>query len=111
MRNTDHLEQPYSRTLFYNFLFLGASITSLILTIFTLPFANLLTGFKSHHQRESIKSWTCKFSHGSSRFMSDAHSLQIPVYLTSGIPIPAGFKRLCQETEVSQGLVAALLGL
>jgi hypothetical protein len=111
MRSADRLKQPYSRTLFYNVLFLGTSITSLILTIFALPFAHLLTGFQSHHYRESIQSWTCKFSHGASRFMADAHSLQIPVYVSSGIPIPAGFKRLCQESEVSQGLVAALLGL
>ncbi|EXJ61763.1 hypothetical protein A1O7_02193 [Cladophialophora yegresii CBS 114405] len=102
---------PYSRTLFYNFLFLGTSITGLILTVFTLPFANLLTGFKSHHARESIQSWTCKFSHGASQFMADAHSLQIPVYVPNGVPIPAGFNRLCQESEVGQGLVATLLAL
>lgn len=43
--------------------------------------------------------------------MSDARSLQLPVWIFSGMPIPAGFKRLCKESEVSQGLVAALLAL
>ncbi len=43
--------------------------------------------------------------------MSDARSLQIPVYVSSGMPIPAGFTRICKESKVGQGLVAALLGL
>lgn len=43
--------------------------------------------------------------------MSDAHSLQIPVYLFSGMPIPAGFQRLCKESEVGIGLMIALLVL
>jgi hypothetical protein len=76
-----------------------------------LPFANLLTGFDSHHKRESIQSWTCKFSDGASHFMDSAHSLQIPVYVSSGMPIPAGFKRLCEESKAGQGLVATLLAL
>ena len=109
--STDNFYQPYSRTLFYNLLFLATSVTSLLLTIFVLPFSSLLTDFKSPHKRESIQSWTCKFAHGASHFMSDAQSLQIPVYVSSGMPIPAGFTRLCKESEVGQGLVAALLGL
>ncbi|KAJ9606011.1 hypothetical protein H2200_009860 [Cladophialophora chaetospira] len=102
---------PYSRTLFYNFLFLGTSITCLILTIIVLPFSEVLTDFGSHHKRESIQSWTCKFAHGAAHFMSDAHSLQLPIYVSSGMPIPAGFKRLCKESEVGQGFVAVLLAL
>ena len=43
--------------------------------------------------------------------MADAHSLQIPVYVFSGMPVPAGFTRLCKESEVGQGLVGALLAL
>ncbi|KIW31158.1 uncharacterized protein PV07_02827 [Cladophialophora immunda] len=102
---------PYSRTLLYNVLFLASSLAGIILTVFAIPFNSLLTSPTSHHQRDSIQSWTCKFSRGASQFMADAHSLQIPVYVTNGIPIPAGFKRLCKESEVSQGLIAALLAL
>lgn len=43
--------------------------------------------------------------------MSDSKSLQLPVYVFNGIPIPAGFKRLCMESQVSVGLVVALLVL
>jgi len=43
--------------------------------------------------------------------MADATSLQIPVYVSSGMPIPAGFKRLCKESETGTGLLGALLAL
>ncbi|EXJ66267.1 uncharacterized protein A1O5_10419 [Cladophialophora psammophila CBS 110553] len=102
---------PYSRTLLYNVIFLVSSLAGLILCIFTVPFNSLLTNPTSRHHRDSIQSWTCKFSHGASQFMADAHSLQIPVYVSHGIPVPAGFKRLCMETEVSQGLIAGLMAL
>ncbi|KIY02473.1 uncharacterized protein Z520_02612 [Fonsecaea multimorphosa CBS 102226] len=102
---------PYSRTLLYNVLFFASSLAGVILSIFAIPFNSLLTNPTSHHHRDSIQSWTCKFSHSASQFMTDAHSLQIPVYVTNGIPIPAGFKRLCMESEVSQGLIAGLLAL
>ncbi|KAH0837569.1 hypothetical protein FOPE_05162 [Fonsecaea pedrosoi] len=102
---------PYSRTLMYNFLFLASSLAGIVLALFAIPFNSILTNFASHHQRDSIQSWTCKFSHGASQFMADTHSLQIPVYVSHGIPIPAGFKRLCMESEVSQGLIAGLLVL
>ncbi|OAP64415.1 hypothetical protein AYL99_00387 [Fonsecaea erecta] len=102
---------PYSRTLLYNLLFFASSLAGVILSVFAIPFNSLLTNPTSHHHRDSIQSWTCKFSHGASQFMADAHSLQIPVYVTHGMPIPAGFKRLCMESEVSQGLMALLLAL
>ena len=43
--------------------------------------------------------------------MADAHTLQVPVYVSGGMPVPAGFERICKESETSQGLVAALLAL
>jgi hypothetical protein len=70
-----------------------------------------MTDFKSHHERESIQSWTCKFADGAAQFTRQAQSLQLPVFISNGMPIPAGFKRLCEESEAGQGLVAALLGL
>lgn len=35
----------------------------------------------------------------------------MPVSMSGGIPIPAGFKRLCMESQVSLGLMIAVLVL
>jgi len=83
----------------------------LILCIFALAFNLTLANPSAKHQRDSLQSWTCKFAHSAENFDSDANQLQIPVYLDDGMTIPAGFKRLCNESEVSAGLVVALLVL
>ncbi|KIX07304.1 uncharacterized protein Z518_01957 [Rhinocladiella mackenziei CBS 650.93] len=102
---------PYSRTLLYNIVFLASSVVGLVLCLFAIPFNLLLVNPSTDHPRESLQSWTCKFSNGASQFTSDARSLQIPVYITNGMPIPAGFKRLCTESQVSVGLMIAVLAL
>lgn len=83
----------------------------LILSIFALAFNLSLTNPSAKHQRDSLQSWTCKFAHGAQQFDADAGQLQIPVYLNDGMTIPAGFQRLCNESQVSVGLVVALLVL
>ncbi|EXJ90045.1 hypothetical protein A1O3_03113 [Capronia epimyces CBS 606.96] len=105
------IPSPHSRTLLYNFVFLGSSLVGVVLCVFTIPFNLILVNPSSHHQRESLQSWTCKFSDGASRFNSDAQSLQIPVFATHGVPVPAGFERLCMEAQVGTGLMIAVLVL
>lgn len=83
----------------------------LILSIFALAFNLSLINPRAKHQRDSLQSWTCKFADGARQFDADAGQLQIPVYLNDGMTIPAGFKRLCDESVVSVGLVVALLVL
>lgn len=95
----------------YNFVFLASSLVGLVLCIFAIPFNTSLTDPSDHHARDSLQSWTCKFSDGAAKFNSDAKSLQIPVYLASGMPIPAGFKRLCKESQVGVGLLVAVMVL
>jgi hypothetical protein len=95
----------------YNIFFASASLLGLILCIFALAFNLALSNPSAKHQRDSLQSWTCKFAHGAQQFDSDASQLQIPVYLNDGMTIPAGFKRLCDESEVSVGLMIALLVL
>ncbi len=109
--DTDILLQPYSRTLMYNIVFVGASFVGLVLCLFAIPFNTALTTPSEHHARESLQSWTCKFSDGASKFTSDAKSLQIPVYLSDGVPVPAGFERLCMESQVAVGFMVAVLVL
>ncbi|KAK5554997.1 hypothetical protein LTR46_007201 [Exophiala xenobiotica] len=102
---------PYSRTLMYNIVFAAASFTGLVLCLFAIPFNTALTNPSERRTRESLQSWTCKFSDGASKFTSDAKSLQIPVYLSDGVPVPAGFKRLCMESQVGVGFMVAVLVL
>ncbi|KAI1620494.1 hypothetical protein EDD37DRAFT_153353 [Exophiala viscosa] len=102
---------PYSRALMYNVVFTGVSVVGVVLCLFAIPFNTLRTDPSTHHQRDSLQSWTCKFSDGAAKFNSDALALQIPVYLSSGVPIPAGFKRLCMESKVSLGLIVAVFVL
>ncbi|KIW18804.1 hypothetical protein PV08_03093 [Exophiala spinifera] len=102
---------PYSRTLMYNFVFLASSLAGLVLCLFAIPFSTTLTDPSAHHSRESLHSWTCKFSDGAASFTSNAKALQIPVYLSAGVPVPAGFKRLCKESQVGVGLMATVMVL
>ncbi|EXJ95075.1 hypothetical protein A1O1_00193 [Capronia coronata CBS 617.96] len=105
------IPSPHSRTLLYSLIFLGSSILGLALCVFAIPFNQALVNLTAHHRRESLQSWTCKFSDGAAGFNSDIHSLQIPVFTTNGVPIPAGFKRLCMESQVGTGLMIAVLVL
>lgn len=93
----------------YNFFFAAASVIGLVLCIFALSFNLALKNPTTAHQRDSLQSWTCKFSHGAALFDADAKHLHLPVYLDDGMTVPAGFKRLCSESEVSTGLMIALL--
>jgi hypothetical protein len=95
----------------YNVLFTASSVAGLVLCLVAVPFNLSLVNPSPNRQRESLQSWTCKFSEGAAQFTADAHALQIPVYLSSGMPVPAGFKRLCKESEAGTGLMIAVLVL
>ncbi len=95
----------------YNILFTTSSVAGLILCLVAVPFNLALVGEDRRQSRESLQSWTCKFSTGASRFTSAAHALQIPVYVSSGMPVPAGFRRLCHESKAATGLLIAVLAL
>ncbi|KAK5047733.1 hypothetical protein LTR84_006398 [Exophiala bonariae] len=105
------LPSPHSRNVLYNIFFAASSLVGLVLGIFALAFNLSLTNPSAKHQRDSLQSWTCKFADGAQKFDADASQLKIPVYLNDGMTIPAGFKRLCDESVVSVGLVVALLVL
>ena len=95
----------------YNILFAMASVVGVVLSIFALAFNLTLSNPSTKHQRDTLQSWTCKFSHSATSFESDAKQLGIPMYINDGMTIPAGFKRLCAESEVSVGFMIALLVL
>ncbi|KAK4943390.1 hypothetical protein LTR10_017064 [Elasticomyces elasticus] len=102
---------PYSRTLMYNVVFTAVSAVGVILCLFAIPFNTLHTDPSTHHSRDSLQSWTCKFADGAAKFNSDALALQLPVFMSGGVPVPAGFKRLCMESKVGLGLMVAVFVL
>ncbi len=108
------MTQPHSRTTLLNTLYLAITLVNLALGIFAVVFNTVLvydTDPSRHtpYARQTIQSFTCSFYRGPGNFLSDAKSLQLPVF--GKIGYPSGFGRVCRESEASLACMAAVLGL
>ena len=59
-----------------------------------------------NHGRDTIQTWTCRWSRGVSA--SDLAALS-GTQQTAGIPAPQGFSRLCKESHAAFDLLAVLI--
>jgi hypothetical protein len=92
-------------------LFTLLTTLSLLLSLFATIFSQvLLHQTNPSAPRESIQSFTCRLYRGAANFNNDMMDLGIPSVET-GVGYPAGFKRVCMESEAAGGLMAAVLGL
>lgn len=101
--------QPRSRTRFLNTLFLLTTVLALSVAIFAVVFSSyeaMHADARQHANRETIQSWTCKWGHGLQSFNKDVAALRLPnLNLLSS---PAGFGRLCTESEASYWMMVGL---
>lgn len=92
-------------------LFSVLASLSLILSLFSTIFAQALYHqVNPDHARDSIQSFTCRYYRRAKAFNADMADLNIPV-IETGVGWPAGFKRVCMESEAAGGLMAAVLVL
>jgi hypothetical protein len=102
---------PRSRTTSMTYLFSLLTALSLVLSFFSVIFTQVLLHQTNPGKgRDSIQSFTCRLYRSSEEFNNDMMSLGIPS-IETGVGYPAGFKRVCVESEAAGGLVAAVLGL
>ncbi|RMZ78382.1 hypothetical protein DV738_g3944, partial [Chaetothyriales sp. CBS 135597] len=113
------IPSPHSRTRLLTYICLLTNAVTFVLSLTSLLFTTIVTyhvdsspstssysNSSSTNPRHTILSFTCSFYHGPGRFHSASDLLQLPVF--SRIVYPAGFGRLCRESEASWGLMAAI---
>ncbi|RMD41030.1 hypothetical protein DV735_g4096, partial [Chaetothyriales sp. CBS 134920] len=103
------IPSPHSRTRLLTHICLLTTALTSILSLISLLFTTIVTYHVDPSfspSRPTLLSFTCALYHGPGDFASASKRLQLPVF--SDIVYPAGFGRLCRETEAAWGLMAAV---